>query len=126
LLSQDWLICIKPHPAESSELYTSLEQQFRNVKVVQGNTNEWIERSEFIITIFSTTIFDAIRKGKTAFSLNISLYSDYIQSLTASGISHLLNLDEDPVAKYNSLQKTKVNGTGFYDAFNREVFETVL
>ncbi|MDF2452227.1 MAG: hypothetical protein K0S26_1731 [Bacteroidota bacterium] len=120
------MICIKPHPAEKKDLYSKLEQQFNNVKVVEGNIDEWIERSEFIITIFSTTIFDAIKKGKMAFSLNIPLYSDYINSLTSSGISQLLNLDENPVEKYASLQKKSRTATDFYDRFDKEVFEEVL
>ncbi|MCD6017993.1 MAG: sialyltransferase [Bacteroidetes bacterium] len=125
-IDQGWLICIKPHPAEKKDLYSKLEQQFNNVKVVEGNIDEWIERSEFIITIFSTTIFDAIKKGKMAFSLNIPLYSDYINSLTSSGISQLLNLDENSVEKYASLQKKSRTATDFYDRFDKEVFEEVL
>lgn len=124
-LDQNWVIYLKPHPFEDIKLYQPLESKFPNVKIVQGTLNEWIDRSEFLITIFSTTIFDALRRGKKAFSLNIPLYSDYVNTLVSVGASYLLNPDEDPVKKMTSFSHSDRIPQEFYVNFTPERSDSI-
>jgi len=122
-LNQGWCLCIKPHPFENESLYKPLETKFGNVKVIQGSLTDWIDRSSFLITIFSTTIFDALRRGKISFSLDVPLYSDYVSSLTNMEASYLLRINENPIIKFESLQIKQNSLNEFYVEFTNEKVE---
>lgn len=116
-LKSDWKIVVKLHPAETLDEYKIL-RSLTNVEFANGNLDEWILKSEFLITIFSTTIFDAIRLGKFSFSLNIQLYSDYVTNLVNIGASVLLNMNDNPVEKLHEFDKMS-NSNEFYSEFNK-------
>ncbi len=123
-LNSDWHIVVKLHPAENTSEYSALEP-LENVDISNENLDAWILRSEFIVTIFSTTIFDAARLGKPAFALNIDLYSDYVQAVTSSGAANILELTENPLDKLSSLKSVN-NTIEFYANFNKSVLQKVL
>jgi hypothetical protein len=123
-LSSDWHIVVKLHPAENISEYSGL-QPLQNVDISDENLDAWILRSEFIVTIFSTTIFDAARLGKPAFALNIKLYEDYVQAVVSSGAASLLEPTENPLDKLSTLKSVN-NTIEFYANFNRPVLQKVL
>lgn len=124
-LTSEWVIWIKPHPAEKIELYKFLEKKYANVNIVQGNLDSIINKSEFLVTIFSTTIFDAVRKGKMAFALNIPLYADYVEGVVKSGAAHILDINENPVDKLNQIN-AMIDSKMFYDDFNSMLIDQLI
>mgnify|MGYP007073577320 FL=1 len=102
------------------ELYLGLENECSNVKVVNEDLDTLICKSEFLVTIFSTTIFDALRLNRHSFSLNIPLYEDYVKNLVEIGASNLLEIDENPTEILNSL-KDKKDIAKFYSIFSKSI-----
>ena len=65
---------IKLHPRETPEIHLSIVNEFKldNVKIVSDiNINELLNHSEGIITIFSTSMIEAMLLGKNSISLNL-------------------------------------------------------
>ncbi len=119
-LTNNWIVIVKTHPQEKMELYLGLENECSNVKVVNEDLDTLICKSEFLVTIFSTTIFDALRLNRHSFSLNIPLYEDYVKNLVEIGASNLLEIDENPTEILNSL-KDKKDIAKFYSIFSKSI-----
>ncbi len=114
-----WEIIVKVHPTESKEIYAEL-LSFSNVRVTDDNLSTLIEASEFTISIFSTTLFDTVRKGKPAFALNIEFFRHYVMDVVSTKAIYLLGTNENPVDKFNSidLSKHKVVNSSLYANFD--------
>lgn len=121
-LDKNWEIIVKIHPVESKEIYSELAQ-LENVKVTSDNLNKLIDLSEFTISIFSTTLFDSIRRGKPSFALNIDFFKDYVDDIVSTNIIYLLQLNENPIDKFKALDwdKNKVQSNRFYEKFNPSI-----
>lgn len=124
-LTDEWMIVLKSHPSEKSDLYSSLTR-FKNVFVATGNLDPLLKRSECIITIFSTTIFDALRNGKPSFSINFPLFTDYTRSLAESGLIVSVEPDENPVERLEKAREKLNHSDYFYSQFNKTVFDSIL
>ncbi|MEO6903353.1 MAG: hypothetical protein ABI315_09380 [Bacteroidia bacterium] len=127
LLTDEWQIIIKPHPVEDEKIYMDLEE-LHNVSIVQGNLNMLINNCEFLISIFSTTIFDAVRLGKPAFALYFPIFADYVNGIIASKAAYPLNFDDDPVNVYEEIALTTKDNVqnDFYTAFNKKMFMNIF
>lgn len=113
-LKDDWHLIVKIHPVESMSIYSELTY-LPNVSVVDESLDLLIKDCEFLISIFSTTLFDAVRNGKLAFSLNLDLFKDYVDDVVSTGAIHLLQPWDDPVAKYYALRDSQtVNNIKLY------------
>lgn len=127
LLTNEWQIILKPHPVEDEKIYMAL-QELHNVSILQGNLNMLINNCEFLISIFSTTIFDAVRMGKPAFSLYFPIFADYVNGIVMSKAAYPLNFDDDPVKAYEERAVTTKDNVqnDFYAAFNKKMFMNIL
>ena len=126
-LGDEWEIVLKPHPVEKNSIYEELEK-LHNVSVVQGNLNELINSCKCLVSIFSTTIFDAVRMGKPAFSLYFPIFADYVNGIVSSGAAYLLTPEDNPVEKYTeiALANQHVVKSEFYSEFNKNTCMTML
>ena len=89
-------IVVKNHPSEKSVVYQKINS-LKNVKLVSMNTEYLLSRCIWHVSCYSTTLYDATRHRCKNFSLLISKYADYVESFVKSGISALINKNENPV-----------------------------
>jgi len=106
----DYVIIIRPHPAENHAPWQRFEQDLPNVKVVfEGNSNEWILASDAMIHNNCTTGVEAFMLDKPAISFNP--FSDVdidhplpnMVSFTASDEESLIKLVRDVLQKKSYL-----------------------
>lgn len=117
-ISSDWAIVLKIHPAEKIEDYSIL-RDLPNVIVTDGSLSGLLKSSEFVVSIFSTTLFDALRYGKKAYCINYSKFSDYIEGLVKTGAIERLELDENPVLKFEAaIKNTAIDYNSFFCPYN--------
>lgn len=81
-----WKIVVKPHPAEKKGIYDVLTSN-DNVCIVEGNLEHLFPLCDLHLSIYSTTLFDAIRFGIKSYALYVSAYGDYVNSMIASGVA---------------------------------------
>lgn len=124
LLDHNWEIILKPHPVENTNTYAELST-LTNVKIMQGDLDCLILNCEFVISIFSTTIFDAVRLNKVAFSLYFPLFSDYVNGIIESGAAYLLLPEDNPVERFNNATKKK-KSNNFYSELDIETCRTMI
>lgn len=109
----DTKIIVKLHPAEKKSSYTALDEIDR-VKIMDVNTEFLLSRCAYHISVYSTTLYDASKYTCRNFSLNLERCKDYVDELVRSGVSELLELNENPLDKKVSLR----NKIRFYEDFN--------
>lgn len=102
VIDSNWEIVVKTHPSESKQLYNEL-LSLNNVVITDDNLNSLIDASEFTISIFSTTLFDTVRKGKVAFALNIEFFKDYVLDVVSTNAIFKLEVNENPIEKFKSI-----------------------
>lgn len=93
---QPYVIIVKLHPGDNPRLYESLKS-LENVKIVAGNINDYLSISDALISIFSTTLYDAIRYDVPSFALYKPTFSGYIDEMVNWGVAHKLYESESPV-----------------------------
>jgi hypothetical protein len=106
----DWWIVVKMHPLEKTpDLYKNALPP-AGVEVVGSETNlyDWLAISRIQISIYSTTFFDALGFNVLNFSLqNYTNSADYAREMVEEGVALALELNEDPVAKFEEFKGRK-------------------
>lgn len=108
-------LVVKLHPAEKPEAYQALKS-FENVKIINCNTEYLLSTCSWHVSIYSTTLYDATKYGCLNYSLNVEQYWDYVEAFVSSGVSTLLEKDQNPTELFNTAQK--INPGYFYENFD--------
>ncbi len=108
-LHAEYIILVKPHPSENIILYTS---EFKNSECVNISTlpvNLLFQKTNIHISIYSTTLYDAVRFGIQNYVFKIPDYQDYTDEIIKSGIANeitsiqeLLSNNELPIKYCNN------------------------
>lgn len=94
------IILVKPHPNPKKDI--SALNLLPNVYVTLFNLDWLFSITDIHVSIYSTTLFDALKYSiKNNYSLAARGCEDYVQSIVKSGVTVLLNLNENPVEKMN-------------------------
>jgi|GEM_PF-1909257 len=89
-----WKILFKPHPSEKKGTYDVLDT-LGNAKVVSANLEHLFRASDLHLSIYSTTLFDAVRFGVKSYALYVPEYGDYVDSMAAAGVAVKTQLEEN-------------------------------
>lgn len=89
------IIILKPHPSEVINCYDCLKG-LKNVYVLNYNVNLLLKSCDWHISIFSTTIFDALRFGKKSACIDVEIFSDYIDAVVSLGFARKISFNENP------------------------------
>ncbi|MCE3280300.1 MAG: sialyltransferase [Bacteroidetes bacterium] len=92
----NYRIWVKPHPAEKKGTFNQIAQM-KNVVVLEENLDYLFKYSDMMISIYSTTLYDACRYNLPAFALYISSCADYVNSIVDSGVAKLIYPDQNPI-----------------------------
>jgi hypothetical protein len=109
------VIVIKLHPSERIGDYASLTN-LENVLVINCNTEYLLSKCDFHVSIYSTTLYDALKYKCMNFSLNVEQCNDYVEKFIKDGISNLLELDQNPIDM--NVELIHKDFHFFYDDFN--------
>jgi hypothetical protein len=127
----DWKLIVKLHPFEPEpEKYDAL-LVYRNCEVIgtEASLVKLFQRSRIQITIYSTTLFDALGYGVHNFAIqHYTQSSDYAEDMVKLGVAEGLLTDEDPVERYlNSASRTEqMRRSDVYASFSPEVLNSIL
>ncbi|MES2680983.1 MAG: hypothetical protein V4635_13910 [Bacteroidota bacterium] len=94
---QDNKIIVKLHPAEKKADYLPLDA-LSNVLIVDANVDYLLSMCSYHISVYSTTLYTALKYGCKNYSLNSLQCQDYTSQLVKDGISVLLQFDQNPLS----------------------------
>lgn len=115
-----YVIVVKLHPGDNPELYRSLKP-LQNVRMVTGNINDYLSISDALVSIYSTTLFDALRYHVPSFALYKENFKTYIEEMEKWGVVQRLYVNESPVDKIKSYRHIQ-NPHFFYSPPDYEIF----
>lgn len=107
-----YVIWVKPHPAEKKGAFAEVAR-LSNVVVLEENLDYLFRFSNLMLSIYSTTLYDACRYGIPAFSLYTKSCADYVDSIVQSGVASLIREDQNPVEML-SLSQGKINSEFYF------------
>lgn len=105
-LPHDWVIWIKPHPAENWGVYREEFQHSDKVFLITGYLDNLLSEADLHLTGYSTTIFDALRLRKATWSLMMDVCRDYIERLEKEGLTRVVQAHESVLDLANKLNQS--------------------
>lgn len=123
---QDTILLIKPHPRATQDIQQFIHPTSVPIQTVDYPLNWLFQLCTHHISIYSTTLYDAIRyKVKYNYALNIPLFADYVNDIVQTGIASKLEPHENPLHKKTSI--TTINHPSYYfDTFSKDKFLRLL
>tara|TARA_Y100000991_G_C21970373_1_gene349111 strand:+ start:340 stop:1698 length:1359 start_codon:yes stop_codon:yes gene_type:complete len=110
------VIVMKLHPNEDVNPYNVLKDD-SNIFITNITLGVLLNISSFHISIYSTTLFDALRYDNVInLSLFINDYSDYIFNIIESRVAYGININQTPW-ELNIPLTEKLNPDNFYHSF---------
>lgn len=110
--AQPYSIWIKPHPAEKKGAFDEIAR-LDNVLVTEENLDYLFQYADIMLSIYSTTLYDACRFNIPAFALYADSCADYVNSIVESGVASLLQPNQNPVDLLSSAVKSIDSGYYF-------------
>jgi hypothetical protein len=92
----DYVIWLKMHPSENKNMYAAIDG-VENIVIVEENPEYLFAFANLVVSVFSTTLYDAFRYNIPCFSLYIKEYADYVNSVVESGVAALIYNDQNPI-----------------------------
>lgn len=116
LQNKSMIIVMRPHPNEDVTPYDVLKDD-SNIYITKISLGVLLNISSFHISIYSTTLFDALRYNNIInMSLFISDYSDYIKDIIELKVAYKINIDQTPW-ELSIPSSKKLNPKDFYNSF---------
>lgn len=112
----------KIHPSEKVENYAVLIN--RGIMVLQQGLEYLFEQTSIHISIYSTTLFDALRFNVRAnYSVWFKQYRDYVSGMLEEHVALKILPEENPTEKYNSGYILPINREKnyYYENFKPEI-----
>lgn len=99
----DWRIIVKLHPLEKEiTAYQALEGGAMSIAPADVRLDDLLSRSKIQISIYSTTLYDALGYGVVNFSLQKYGYAqDYAADIVKHRVAYPILFNDDPVALYS-------------------------
>lgn len=111
-----YCIAVKFHPAEKPELYKALAV-LSNVIVVTDPVDVLMKVAALHVSVYSTTMFDALRSGVVNYSVYYDELGDYIRMFSREGVCTIIQPDENPLDYQKAANDTR-NVEFYYSTFN--------
>jgi hypothetical protein len=106
-LENEYAIVVKLHPAEKLVLYNeALKDELADIQVIQGfSLDDLMKMSIIHISIYSTTLFDAVRKGVKSYAIDYPAFSSYVREVVDSGVATKITPNQNPITFHDDLKK---------------------
>jgi hypothetical protein len=117
------IVIIKPHPAENSKIYQDAFKNSNIVKVISYPLPILFEVAKIHVTIYSTTLYDAIRYGIRNFVFKVKSCEDYVDEIISSGIAtEILDIAKF-LSEVDKIGYNNVDSSNFYSEFDRSLLK---
>ena len=105
----DWKLTLKLHPLEKyPEHYYDIKHDQLEIHWNDSDLLHLLSRCKIQISIYSTTLFDALGLNVQNYSLqNYTDYKDYAKEMIDIGIAHPLDFSDDPIALFLNSDRSK-------------------
>ena len=117
LMKEPYIIIIKPHPAENQEIYRDAFVDSKTVKVLQYPLTVLLEKADLHISIYSTTLYDALRYNIKNYVFKVKGCEDYVNEIVESGVAEEIMSPKDIFN--NSKKQMQLQSELFYEKFNK-------
>lgn len=114
----DYKIIVKNHHSEELSLYSELKE-IENILFSKSEVYSLFKIVEKHISIYSTTLYDAIMYKLENYSLNVPSCEDYVNKIVDSGVALKLEMTQTPFDTSKKIKKVRLKN--FYSEFNPEV-----
>jgi len=103
----EWKLILKLHPLEKHpDHYNEIKHPQLEIHWNDSDLLQLLSRSKIQISVYSTTLFDALGLDVQNYSLqNYTDYKDYAKEMIDIGIALPLDFDEDPIQKFLSSER---------------------
>lgn len=118
----DYVIWLKMHPSENKNMYAALDG-VDNIVIVEENPEYLFAYANLVVSVFSTTLYDAFRYNLPCFSLYIKEYADYVNSVVESGVAALIYNDQNPIEFLSN--SSKANVSEYYEECDNNNFKKI-
>lgn len=109
-------IWVKNHPNEQREIYAAIEA-LENVETVTGDLKSMFRVCDYHVSIYSTTLYDALREGKQNFALYVESCADYVETVLNSGVAQRVNMKEN-LLELSIDQGKEIHSEHFYATYD--------
>lgn len=116
-----WKIIVKPHPAEKKGIYDVLKVH-DNIRIAETNLEHLFPLSDLHLSVYSTTLFDAIRFGISSYALYVAEYGDYVEAMINAGVAQRVTERTNFLADVNE-QKTSLQREYYYSGFEPDALK---
>ncbi|MDQ3110643.1 MAG: hypothetical protein M3R17_12185 [Bacteroidota bacterium] len=116
-------ILVKLHPAEAVEKYSTISN-LGNVKIVNENLDVLFTVAHLHVSVFSTTLFDALRFNVPNFSFWVEQFSDYIALFREEKISRVIQANENPLDFMETVDRNN-SAAYYYEEFKASLLTEV-
>jgi len=117
-------IIVKIHPNEVQSKYQSLNS-LTNVLVVSDALDFLLRHCECNITIYSTTVFDALRYNKISFCLYYESFKDYLEEYAAHPFVRIIQPHNFEKINPNASIPGYIDKKYYYDSFNYKLLDSL-
>jgi hypothetical protein len=117
-------IIVKIHPNEVQSKYQSLNR-LTNVLVVSDALDFLLRHCECNITIYSTTVFDALRYNKISFCLYYESFKDYLEEYAAHPFVRIIQPHDFEKINPNASIPGYIDKKYYYDSFNYKLLDSL-
>ncbi|MEL6634357.1 MAG: hypothetical protein AAFQ83_23025 [Bacteroidota bacterium] len=115
-------IWVKNHPNELREAYAAIEA-LENVEIVTGDLKSMFRVCDYHVSIYSTTLYDALREGKQNFALYVESCADYVEAVLNSGVAQRVNMKEN-LLELSIDQGEAIHPEHFYATYDAGMWNT--
>ncbi|HXB39761.1 MAG TPA: hypothetical protein VNZ49_04415 [Bacteroidia bacterium] len=124
---KDWKIILKLHPNEKEENYTFISN-LPNVLISKSNILYLFAISKIHISVYSTTLYDALEYKLANFSLTNEAFKDYTQNIVFDKVAISIDSDEDPVSKFEKVSgnSSLIDSNYVYSGFSGNIYKNLF
>jgi len=116
------LILIKPHPIEKTEIYKDALSDYKNIQVVEYPISVLFILIKFNISVYSTTLYDALRYGVKNYVFKVPGCEDYVDEILKEGIAEEITVESLGTIDFFDNKDSKVDFSRYYGTCNLQIF----
>lgn len=119
---QNAIILYKPHPNCEPETYKEVGE-LSNVQIVSAELTDLFHVSDLHLSIYSTTLYEAVRFDLENYTLYVPACSDYVDGILRAGIATKVELEQNPFSLEGGVQPKAHPAEHYFAPFRPEILK---
>lgn len=121
LKQQNILIILKPHPSEDIRLYSGELSDSDQVMISETPLSVLFQVASVHVSIYSTSLYDAIRYGVRNYVFKAPGYEDYVEEILSAGIAEEIKDMNVFIQGLSERSGTRPDALRYYSPFNKSL-----